>query len=720
MNHNHTRVAVLLAGLALSLGGACAVTDADIAATSALTSVSLTASSDRLAERVSDVAVTLDLGYTSSEQVTVTIFDGDVAVFTDALPANSKSLTVEQTVPLMFPDVNVITVVAEYYGQSVQQSVEVEQNPAILSVALSSDDSQVTDRQAPVSGAIELGYLPASNLDARILDNDVVVWAGSVDSTHSTSLSIDETVPLLFGGDNVLTLEASVDGSVVRATDSVTVPAPVLDFSVSPAADTLSSPVVEVSGEGSLGYLGAGAATLTLSVDGAVEHTESFDAGLDTALSFDVSLPVRHEGTSDVTATLSYDGGSMSDGFSVELPAGVQSFALVPASDTTASLATQVTGTATLGYTSDQPASAEVYVDGALAWSDSFDVSVDPSVSFDTSLPLSGEGDHDIVGVVRYGDVELSDASTVTVPPGIGDFSMAAAASTVDVFEVGVSGSASLGYVSDQAGDLLITVEGQTVYRAEVDGSGSTAQAFDLTIPLVREGDNAVVTTLTYGEQTWSDSFTVTATPPEVSVTMPSWSSSYSYGSGTTVSGTVSLSSHPDWATDSVAYSTDGGVTWSDATSLGSDRWSISVTDPDIGDTTLLLDVQSSNLGHTHHTWDSDVFSVDPQFDCGGGSDSMLPDKDMVANNKTEVRTMMGYWGDPSAGHTLTFVMTADVGGDTYINPGETTSKGVIATEVKFNVDKLDCNNRCNYDLDVYVDGTLLCSQSNFGRVEKY
>ncbi|NOY25405.1 MAG: hypothetical protein GXP62_05985 [Oligoflexia bacterium] len=721
MNTIKPKLVLLAPSMLFLLATGCALSDADFSATSALTAVGLTASSDRLDEQLSDVEVTLQLGYTSNEQVAVKILDGDVTLYSESLAASDANLVVSQTVPLLFPDSNLITVSATYFGQTIEQSVEVVQNPSLISVDAATSSDLLTQRQSILSSNIVLGYLSASPVQARILDNDVPVWTGNLDASRITELVVEQTVPLLFPGSNVLIVEATRDGQTLRASSELVVPEPLLALAATPATETPGELAVDVSGTATLGYISDGAASLSLRVDGQVAHTESLDASLGTDLSFSTTLPLRHEGVSTIDATLSYDGGTRTDSFTVDVPTGLQSFALVAADSVASSLAIGVTGSATLGYLSDQPAQAELYVDGALAWSDSFDASTDTAVSFDTTLPLPGEGEHEIVGVMHYGEVQLQDATPVTVPPGIGAFALSAAASDVDVYQVEITASATLGYLSDTTGTLEITVEGVPVLTMDIDGSADTAQAFSATLPLQREGSNDVVATLRYGEELSTQTFTVTVTPPDASVSMPTWSSSYTAGVGTTVSGNVSVSSHASWPVSSVDYSTDGGATWTAASDLGSGQYGVSVVDPDINDTTILFDVETSNDGHPHTSLASDSFSVDPQFDCTSPSASMLPDNNMIQNNKTEARTMVGYWGDPAAGHTVTFVMTADVDGDTYINSAETTHLGVLDVQAIFNVEKIKCeSDTCRYDLDVYVDGGLLCSKSNFGEVVKY
>jgi hypothetical protein len=99
----------------------------------------------------------------------------------------------------------------------------------------------------------------------------------------------------------------------------------------------------------------------------------------------------------------------------------------------------------------------------------------------------------------------------------------------------------------------------------------------------------------------------------------------------------------------------------------------------------------------------------------------MLPNRKLLRDNRTEVRSMIGYFGDPDGGHTLTFVIEfTDENGDTFVNPAIVLTKGRTSVDVQYNVDQFRCNNNpCtdSYDLSLFVDGQAVCSQIAFGTI---
>ena len=82
---------------------------------------------------------------------------------------------------------------------------------------------------------------------------------------------------------------------------------------------------------------------------------------------------------------------------------------------------------------------------------------------------------------------------------------------------------------------------------------------------------------------------------------------------------------------------------------------------------------------------------------------------------------MLGYFGDPDGGHTVTFIIEfIDDNGDQFINPASVLTKGRSSMDVEYNVDRFRCGNSpCseNYDLSLVVDGVGVCSQNSFGTI---
>jgi hypothetical protein len=131
--------------------------------------------------------------------------------------------------------------------------------------------------------------------------------------------------------------------------------------------------------------------------------------------------------------------------------------------------------------------------------------------------------------------------------------------------------------------------------------------------------------------------------------------------------------------------------------------------------------VITSNDGHQQlHLFHDVVADVAPVFDCTNNT-NMLPTSDLIRNNRTEVRSMQGYFGDPDGGHTVTFVVRfTDDNGRTFTNPAEVLTYGRSSMDVAFNVERFRCNNNpCNddYDLSLLVDGQQVCNQNNYGTI---
>jgi len=215
--------------------------------------------------------------------------------------------------------------------------------------------------------------------------------------------------------------------------------------------------------------------------------------------------------------------------------------------------------------------------------------------------------------------------------------------------------------------------------------------------------------------------------PPDPVVTFPTWTADHDQ------SQVVQVAAPPGWKIDHVEYSVDGGK-WTEATPTGTDNgYTVALTNLDIGPNTVALRVESSYRDQSQ----TDLFysttpDIAPVFDCTTPAASMLPSPTLQHDNGTEVRTMVGYFGDPAGGHDVTFTMDfTDGNGNAFQNVGSIVSYGSNAITVSFNVATAWCNTNpggpgngvdCDlpYGLTVSVDGVQLCTNPTFGVVHNY
>ncbi len=391
-------------------------------------------------------------------------------------------------------------------------------------------------------------------------------------------------------------------------------------------------------------------------------------------------------------------------------------FSITPSSTDLDQLSVEVTGSATLAYTSeDDAATLEIYVGGARAYVESFDASASRELDFAADLPLE-EGENEIVAHLEYHGEVLTRSVVVDVAEGVQGFTLTAAQAEVDRFEVGLTVDTALGYYSGDAATLEVAVEGQSVYLETIAATDSLAAQLTPTVPLSRVGPNEIVATLRYRGNEWTQRTTVTVAPAAPELTFPTWTTDHEQ------IGSVTVDLDPAWTIDEVAYSVDDGPFTTAALDSGT-SYLIALSDLDIGDNQLVVRVDSSNAGHSQSHFFADTISaIEPVFDCSSPA-SMEPNTTLIANNNYEVRTLRGYFGDPAGGHTVTFVITfVDDNGNTYVNPAATLVYGRTSIDAEFNVNRWRCDGTCttDYDLEVLVDGNLLCSEANFGIIRDF
>lgn len=108
---------------AFFLFSACTVPDADLAETSAITSVELSASTDQLPQMKSRITGTISLGYTSSQLVTMSIYDGEVLVAQDTFDASIPVIPVDREITLAGSGERQLNVVIDYNTQQLRKTL---------------------------------------------------------------------------------------------------------------------------------------------------------------------------------------------------------------------------------------------------------------------------------------------------------------------------------------------------------------------------------------------------------------------------------------------------------------------------------------------------------------------------------------------------------------------------------------------------------------------
>lgn len=392
---------------------------------------------------------------------------------------------------------------------------------------------------------------------------------------------------------------------------------------------------------------------------------------------------------------------------------GLASFSLSPSANDVDVLQVEVNGAATLAYTSTDSVDLAISVNGDAAYSESIDAS--SSLSFDIAavLPLA-EGENEVVAELLYNGHSLQEAFIVTVAEGAQGLILSPAATEVGTFDVDVDVDTTLGFLSEEDATLEVLVNGSVVHSESVDASTDKAYAATVNIPLEREGPNEVIANLRYQGNSLTERATVEVSPAVPTATFPAWSTSF------TQSNTVAIAMDAAWNTTEVAFSIDGGE-FLPAEDLGSGDYTVALENLDIGDSALTLRVRTENAGHEQvHRFHDVIAGIVPVFDCAQ-SNNMIPTSTLIANNNFEVRSMLGYFGDPDGGHTVTFIIEfIDDNGDQFINPASVLTKGRSSMDVEYNVDRFRCGNSpCseNYDLSLVVDGVGVCSQNSFGTI---
>jgi hypothetical protein len=215
--------------------------------------------------------------------------------------------------------------------------------------------------------------------------------------------------------------------------------------------------------------------------------------------------------------------------------------------------------------------------------------------------------------------------------------------------------------------------------------------------------------------------------PADPTVAFPAWTAAHNQTQ------TVRVAAPPGWKIDRVEYSVNDGP-WLVAAPAGADAYTVALTNLGIGTDTLALRVTSSYRAETQVSLFYSTMTIDPVFDCATPATSMLPTPTLIRSVGTEVRTLVGYFGDPARGHSVAFALdfTNVPANNPFHIEGSVTNYGRDAVTAQFNVSQASCPTNpggignppqdCNvtYALTAYVDGKVICTNPNFGVVTNY
>lgn len=381
---------------------------------------------------------------------------------------------------------------------------------------------------------------------------------------------------------------------------------------------------------------------------------------------------------------------------------------------------TEVTGVVELGYTDERMVDITVFDNGTPVFRTSSSAEKG-TIPYAATVDLLWPDVNALTATATYQDQSISTSAAIAVPGALQDFTATPVATDVQVMEVEVDVAGTLGFVSTEAAELVLSVGGDVVVARSLDAS-STSVSTSETLTLPGVGTHAIDARLTYEGNVLSDSFVVSATAPAPSVTLPVWTTALTPGVEMLATGELTVVPDAPWETQAVRVSTDGGMTWTAAAAASGPAWSVVIENPDINGQPVLYEIDTVHRGVVHTTTVSDDLQVDPVFDCQSPL-SMLPTTELIEDHNTEVRTMVGYFGDPAAGHTVSFIIDVSVPNDgLYEVVGALMNYGTFAIETEFTTDRLRCGGDCtiDYDLEVFVDGQLLCAETNYGVIREY
>lgn len=308
-------------------------------------------------------------------------------------------------------------------------------------------------------------------------------------------------------------------------------------------------------------------------------------------------------------------------------------------------------------------------------------------------------------------DADLDSAAIVS-------FDATPATDETGVYSVVLSVTADLAYASSKPADLEVLVGGQVVHAQTFDVSSETNISETVTVPLLGEGPNEVVATLSYNGQVETLRNTVTVNEEAATVAFPAWSTSHNQ------SQTITVTPAEGWTATRLQFAINGG-TWIDATVGDAGAFTVDLQRLDIGDNEIAVraTTESGVIKRVDNIVDT-IPDIAPVFDCAMPAESMLPSTELVRELQDDTKTMVGYFGDPQRDHDILFVLRYEYDAENQdITAGAVvTSRSWDSVQVAFNTRAADCNrigNNCtqDYKLSLYVDGKLICENDTFGRI---
>jgi len=313
-------------------------------------------------------------------------------------------------------------------------------------------------------------------------------------------------------------------------------------------------------------------------------------------------------------------------------------------------------------------------------------------------------------------DADLSEKSAIA------SVELSASSNQLAQLKSRISGSITLGYVSPMAVTLSI-FDGEVLVSQKTYDATAPLIPVDEEITLAGDGQRQVNLVVDYNEQQVKQTLILQVGLTDPLAVFDAWTTDFDPETGVLASGGVTVTVDSAYSIESVRYAVDKGA-WFDAASTDGVHFPIAITNPDIGEVLVDVEVVARLNGELITSRFSDSFTVAHEFDCNNPAQAMIPENDLISNMTEERRVMKGYFGQASGGHVLSFVVSANVEGDgIYQSIGEVQSYGPTAVGVKFYVSPLRCGDGpCNtaYRLDFFLDGILQCSRDNFGVIYRY
>jgi len=211
---------------------ACAVEDADLSASPAVVSIEASASTDQLADRTTHITGSVELGYTSSQMVQLSITDADTEVYSAEIAGGALVIPIDATVDLVQPGANELVVSAGYNGQTAGVGLIVTVPGALQSLSLTPGASAVSTYQVTVSGEVAAGYHSSVPALLQLRVDGAVVHAEELDFSTALTAAYDTVIPLGHDGPNEVVAEVAYGGESLsqRVTVAASAAAPTLAF----------------------------------------------------------------------------------------------------------------------------------------------------------------------------------------------------------------------------------------------------------------------------------------------------------------------------------------------------------------------------------------------------------------------------------------------------------------------------------------------------------